>query len=268
MIENYTLSQWITFFYIYSFLGWCVESSIVSVTKRKPTNRGFLIGPMLPLYGFGRITILLATLWTRENILLVYLFGLIAATCLEYVTGVAMEAIFNMKYWDYSTKRFNLNGYICLQSSLFWGLLAVIIVCFLHEAVSNVVLSMNQQVLRWILIGIVTFTIIDIIMSFKKALDLKKLLAYETAVKHELTDLTARLLEAKDAFTERTTEKQKMFFARQEGRIANLKEEQEAIKKKMSGFGMSTLRSFPSATSKRFGDALSEFRDYFNLTKR
>ena len=107
--------------FIYSFLGWCIESTIVSVSKRKLTNRGILKGPMLPLYGFGALTIIISTLMVADNAVLVYICGMIAATALEYVTGAAMEAIFNMKYWDYSDKKFNIHGYICLKSSLFWG---------------------------------------------------------------------------------------------------------------------------------------------------
>lgn len=105
----YTIERWLAFFFIYSFLGWCIESTIVSVSKRKLTNRGFLKGPMLPLYGFGALTIIISTLMVADNAVLVYICGMIAATALEYVTGAAMEAIFNMKYWDYSDKKFNIS---------------------------------------------------------------------------------------------------------------------------------------------------------------
>lgn len=91
MIENYSITEWIAFFFIYSFLGWCIESAIVSFNKRKLTNRGFLKGPMLPLYGSGAVIMLLSTLWAKDNYVLVYICGTIGATALEYVTGVLME---------------------------------------------------------------------------------------------------------------------------------------------------------------------------------
>lgn len=105
MIENYSITEWIAFFFIYSFLGWCIESAIVSFNKRKLTNRGFLKGPMLPLYGSGAVIMLLSTLWAKDNYVLVYICGTIGATALEYVTGVLMEMMFNMRYWDYSNKK-------------------------------------------------------------------------------------------------------------------------------------------------------------------
>lgn len=242
-----------------------MESTIVSVTKHKITNRGFLKGPMLPLYGSGALTILVATLWVRENVLLVYLFGVIGATALEYVTGVVMEAIFNMRYWDYSDKKFNLNGYICLKSSLFWGVLSVLIVCFLHVPISNLVLALRPLVLRVILIVITLLVVVDTVISFKNAFDFQKLLLYQTIIKKEFVELQSRIIEAKEAFTERSNEKQTAFFEKQEIRLQHLKQEQEQVMKKLSSFKNSALGSFPSATSKRFGDALNDFKDYFNI---
>ena len=146
MIENYSITEWIAFFFIYSFLGWCIESAIVSFNKRKLTNRGFLKGPMLPLYGSGAVIMLLSTLWAKDNYVLVYICGTIGATALEYVTGVLMEMMFNMRYWDYSNKKFQIHGYICLTSSLFWGVLTVLLVCFVHIPVAALVASVPAHI--------------------------------------------------------------------------------------------------------------------------
>ena len=78
---------------------------------------------MLPIYGTGAVIILLATIPVRDSLWLVFLLGMLAATALEYVTGAAMEALFIVRYWDYSKQPFNLNGYFCLTSSLAWGFL-------------------------------------------------------------------------------------------------------------------------------------------------
>lgn len=120
-MHPYHLTQWILFFFFYSFVGWLWESGYVSVRKRQWVNRGFMYGPMLPLYGSGALTVLISTMGVRENILLIFLFGMMAATLLEYVTGAVMERIFRVRYWDYSNQKFNLNGYICVSSSLCWG---------------------------------------------------------------------------------------------------------------------------------------------------
>lgn len=226
-----------------------------------------MTGPMLPLYGFGALTILLSTLWVQDSFVLVYLCGTIAATCLEYVTGVVMEAMFNMRYWDYSGKKFNLNGYICLSSSLFWGVLSVLLVRFVHRPISEAVVSLPPWIFYVLLITVVTVAVVDTVHAFKNAFDFQKLLAYETLVKKELSDITERLGEAKDAFTERTSEKQIAYFTRQEERIERLRLELDAAREKIGKFRNSMIKSFPSASSRRFGEALEEFKKHFNIGK-
>lgn len=116
-MQSYHLTQWVLFFFIYSFIGWVWECCFVSVRKRRWVNRGFMYGPMLPIYGFGALAVLISTIRVRDSIPLIFLFGMVGATLLEYVTGAVMERLFNVKYWDYSNQKFNLNGYICLTPS-------------------------------------------------------------------------------------------------------------------------------------------------------
>ena len=123
---TYTWYQWLTFFYLYCFLGWIFESSYVSILQRRPVNRGFLRIPLLPLYGSGAVMMLWVSLPFQDNLILTYLSGVVGATALEYLTGLAMESLFKIRYWDYSHKKYNVHGYICLESSLFWGILTIL----------------------------------------------------------------------------------------------------------------------------------------------
>ena len=107
------------------FFGWIFESAYVSLKKGCLVNRGFLRLPMLPLYGTGAVMMLWVSLPVKDSLILVYLSGVVAATSLEYVTGYMMERLFKMKYWDYSNQRFQINGYICLTSSIAWGFLTI-----------------------------------------------------------------------------------------------------------------------------------------------
>ena len=107
-MQSYHLTQWVLFFFIYSFIGWVWECCFVSVRKRRWVNRGFMYGPMLPIYGFGALAVLISTIRVRDSIPLIFLFGMVGATLLEYVTGAVMERLFNVKYWDYSNQKFNL----------------------------------------------------------------------------------------------------------------------------------------------------------------
>ncbi|MDU5262591.1 MAG: putative ABC transporter permease, partial [Clostridium celatum] len=98
----YTLHKWLLLFYLYCFIGWIWESCYVSLKKHKWINRGFLKGPLLPIYGSGAVVVLISTLTVENNLLLVFVIGMISATILEYITGVAMEKLFHVRYWDYS----------------------------------------------------------------------------------------------------------------------------------------------------------------------
>ncbi len=278
MIGNYSITEWLAFFYIYSFFGWCIESTIVSVTRHHLINRGFMAGPMLPLYGSGALVILLATIWVNDNVLYVYIFGATGATLLELVTGIVMEQLFKIRYWDYSSKRFNFKGYICLKSSLFWGVLSVLVVCVVHRPVAHIITELQPQTLN-IIVGIITVVaLIDFAHAFKNAYDFKKLLSYETRIKKELSLLTEKFQMAGRALAEQRHKDGKHEHAadfvmagasedeidKQKMRIEHLKEELEEAKQKLLSFRFYMFKGFPSATSKKFGEALEEFKKKFN----
>ena len=126
-IAGISLYYIISWFFIYSFLGWVWESVYVSVKKRKLVNRGFINGPFCTIYGAGAVTIYLLLRPLRGNLALLYLGGVLTATVLEYFTGWIMEAVFHTRWWDYSSKKFNLHGYISLASSLLWGVFSILL---------------------------------------------------------------------------------------------------------------------------------------------
>ena len=143
---HYTVWQWLLFFYIYCFFGWCFESTFVSVRKRRFVNRGFLHSPLLPIYGFGAVIMLLVTLRIREHLVLMFFAGMAGATLLELVVGLSMEAVFKIKYWDYSNQRFNYKGVICLSSSVCWGFFTVLLNKAIHRPVEAFVLGLPEGV--------------------------------------------------------------------------------------------------------------------------
>ena len=188
----YTTGQWVLLFFFYCLCGWIWESCYVSVRQRHWVNRGFLHGPLLPIYGSGAIIILLATIPVAEDLRLVWLFGMLAATLLEYVTGAAMERIFKVRYWDYSNQRFNLNGHICLTSSIAWGFFSILMVRFLHPPVAHL-LSRVPALLVDPLAHVLTaaFTV-DAVRSVQAALDLRDILARTAEENEELRRLAKR----------------------------------------------------------------------------
>lgn len=189
----YSLGQWLLFFFLYCFLGWVWESCYVSAKRRQWVNRGFLHGPMLPIYGTGAVIILLATIPVRDSLWLVFLLGMLAATALEYVTGAAMEALFKVRYWDYSKQPFNLNGYICLTSSLAWGAFSILLVRFLHPPVEDLVLRLPTFLVDPLAFLLTIAVTVDAVRSFQAAMDLREVLTRLTEENEDLRRLAKRV---------------------------------------------------------------------------
>ncbi len=190
---SYTLEQWLFFFYFYCFFGWCFESAYVSLKKRHPVNRGFMRGPFLPLYGSGAIMMLVVSMPFRDNLWLTYMAGCIGATTLEYVTGVAMEALFKVRYWDYSKQKFNFQGQICLTSTLAWGGLTILMTHGLHKPIERLVMAIPVNILELVIMALTICVVVDFTLSFKAAIDLRDILFKMEEAKEELERIQKRL---------------------------------------------------------------------------
>ena len=136
-IDFYHLMNWLI---IYSFFGWAWETCYVSVKSGKFVNRGFINGPLCTIYGFGAVSVYVILRPFSDNLLYLYLGGVVVATALEYVTAVLMESIFHTSWWDYSDNKFNFQGRICLGASLGWGAFTVILFKVLHPLVESIVI--------------------------------------------------------------------------------------------------------------------------------
>ena len=128
-------------------------------------------GPFLPLYGSGAIMMLVVSMPFQDNLVMVYIAGCIGATVLEYVTGVTMEALFKVRYWDYSKNKFNFQGHICLGSSLAWGGLTILMTEFIHKPIEHLVLSIPDSILTPVTLVLTALIGADFALSFKAALE-------------------------------------------------------------------------------------------------
>ena len=192
-MAEYSMAQWLFFFFVYCIVGWIYESTYVSIESKKLTNRGFMRGPVIPLYGCGAIVMLWATLPFRDNIFLTYVSGLLAATVLEYVTGVVMEAIFKVRYWDYSDKKFNFQGHIWLCASLLWGAFSVLLVRFIHLPVDRLMRALSPKLLETLVSVVGILFVVDLTLSVKTAIDIRNVLVRMDAVKVELSHMQKRI---------------------------------------------------------------------------
>ncbi len=189
----YSIVQWLFFFYFYCFVGWCIESTYVSIKARQLTNRGFMRGPFLPLYGSGAIMMLVVSIPFQDNIFMVYVAGCVGATVLEYITGVTMEALFKVRYWDYSKNKFNFQGHICLGTSLAWGFLTILMTEVVHVPVERLAFSIPDTALKAVTGILTVFIAADFALSFKAAIDLRDVLVKMEKVKEEMVHIQKRL---------------------------------------------------------------------------
>ena len=208
----YTPGQWALLFFFYCFCGWVWESCYVSAKQRQWVNRGFLHGPLLPIYGSGAIIILFVTLPVADHFWLVYLLGMLAATALEYVVGMVMEQLFKVRYWDYTKQPFNLNGYICLTSSLAWGFFSDLMVYVIHPPIDKLLHKLPALLVNPLAAVIAAAFIVDTVKSTKAAIDLREVLTRLTEENAELRKLAqraeaaqARTAEELQAFREKTS---------------------------------------------------------------
>ena len=136
---GFSLYQVFAYFLIYSCLGWCLEVIYAAVTTGTLINRGFLNGPVCPIYGFGMVIVLFALTPLSHSLFLLYLGGVILPSALELVGGWALYKLYHTRWWDYSDYPFNIGGYICLEFSLLWGVGTLIVMKLVHPIIANAV---------------------------------------------------------------------------------------------------------------------------------
>ncbi len=204
---HYTVQQWLLFFYIYCFVGWCFESAYVSIRKKRFVNRGFLHSPLLPIYGSGAVVMLLVTIKIRDHIVLMFFAGMIGATALELAVGLIMEAVFKIKYWDYSNQRFNFKGVICLSSSLCWGLFTVLLNKWIHKPVESFVLGLPDLAVTIAVSVISVVFICDTVVSVRVALGLRDMLDAVSHVRKEFEEMRGQFSERVALMRKNITEK-------------------------------------------------------------
>ncbi len=161
-------------FYIFAFAGWIYESIFVSVRTGKVVNRGFLVGPILPLYGFGAVTVYVLLRPFSGCASLLYVMGMLIATVLEYITSWLLEVLFHAKWWDYSEASYNLNGRIALIPSMFWGILSLFMFDVLQPAASFVIKQIPQRYGEVLLVILMVITAIDLASTVITTINFRK----------------------------------------------------------------------------------------------
>ena len=187
-------------FFLYGCIGWCVEVVYAAVKEHKLVNRGFLCGPICPIYGFGMVglvySVQLIPLPDSGSMSAVSIFfiGMVLTTAIELVGGWVLYKLYHIRWWDYSKMKYNLGGYICPQFSLLWGLGSVLMIKVVHPLLARGSNPMPFRVMLILDIVLLILFVVDVIVSTAAAIGLNKYLS-------EIDELRARLRVTSDKLT-------------------------------------------------------------------
>ncbi len=226
------------YFMIYSVIGWMIEVCYQAVTRGEVINRGFLNGPLCPVYGSGVIMVLMVVdlcgFWfgfetnlSEASTILLFIIGIIFATLIELIAGFLLDRIFHARWWDYRDRRFNLNGYICLEFSIYWGLGIAFVLRVIQPVFEGIVdmIPVNIGIIILIVCYIV-FTI-DIIITVLTVLKLNKQLSKMRDMELAIQKLSDGMSEIIGNSTLKTVEKINDSHDKVELRKAELKDKMD-----------------------------------------
>ena len=222
------------FFFIYALLGWCGEVAFAAVKEKRFVNRGFLNGPLCPIYGVGVAVIVGLGSMAGDNVLVLFAISAIVTSLIELVTGYVLEKLFRTRWWDYSDMPLNIGGYICLPFSLLWGIACVVIIKVIHPLISAFV-DWTPLWLSWpLLILFMILLFVDLYVTVSHiSKNLRQL--------QRLEDL------------DNLEEKKKEFALRKAEMEILMKEGMPGLRRH--------LKAFPKMQSKRFKESLEKFRE-------
>lgn len=168
--------KYVILFFFYSAAGWVIESLYCSIGEKRLINRGFLTGPMCPIYGTGAL-VMTVFLYNPfyDKPLYVFLLGMLFCDVVEYITSFLMELLFHARWWDYTYEFLNIRGRICLKHTLYWGVASVAFVYIIHPSIDAVIDSMSDKLIIGVTSAVLIVFFIDLIHSFTKALDIRNL---------------------------------------------------------------------------------------------
>ena len=180
-------------FYIFSILGWIYEVIFVTIRDKKPANRGFLIGPILPLYGIGATLVYMVLRPVAVYPSLLYICGMLFATVIEYITAVLLEKLFHTKWWDYSKEPYNFQGRIAVIPSLFWGFLSLFLFDVLEPFAMKIIDAIPHKAGQYLLAILIAITIIDLIYTLITTVNFSKQLEalynFRFEIENQLQDI-------------------------------------------------------------------------------
>ena len=232
------------FFLLYSFIGWVCETIWCSVGSRKWVNRGFLNGPLCPVYGFGAMAVLYLLRPFTENLFTLFLAAMVITSVLEYFTGWLLERLFHLKLWDYTGYFCNINGRVCLRNSILFGLMGVALVWLIHPWLKDVLLLIPVSLLIGLSWGLLAVLAADLWLTVRSALQLRDRVA---ELHRAVEELRERSEDHRLALQQHLEERREQL----EGRVAQQREQlnRQLMSAREKYFQRRLIKAFPNMSS-------------------
>ena len=259
-----TIETWFLWLMIYSIIGWVYESTICSIGHRKLINRGFLNGPYCPIYGTGAVLVLLV-LGRIQNPVLLFFAGTVVTCSLEYLTSWLMEKLFHARWWDYSKRKFNIGGRVCLIGAVVFGAFSVVLVLVLHPFVKSLTDRLTDAAFNWICAILFVGIVSDLVVTVKGLLGTHAVFAeYAVLLQQKRKELADRLRTG--ATEERAKLREAAAYGEEEReRIRRVTEEERdrfyaKLQMRLNAQQRRTIYSFPHLTLTRNNEVLDGLR--------
>lgn len=279
--------EFLWFFLIYAFLGWCTEVAYAAACRGIFVNRGFLNGPVCPVYGFGMVLVIVALTPLLDSKLLLFGGAFVLTSALEWVTGFVLEKCFHDKWWDYSDMPFNLNGYICLKFSLIWGFACVLIMDILHPTIVRFV-DWIPRMLGWTGVScLLLMMAADAGVTAASILKWNRKMEHMNEIAEKMREISERLGESISEDVLDLMEKSEELKEKSENVRAELREDiQEEVERKQAALRREAkelhrryeelaekrtyihkriVRAFPDMKSRIYEDILEDIKGRYNL---
>lgn len=251
------LSQYFLWLITYSFLGWVYESAICSIDERRLVNRGFLNGPICPVYGFGALASIFVLDQRTDNVIILFFVGMILTCTVEYITAVLLETLFHAKWWDYSNYRVNFQGRVCLLGAVVFGSLTVLLIKYIHPFVGSLTNQVSVPVLIASAIFIFLIVMLDLYITVRHLLHLNGRLAeIQSAFDRFIDQHTKHVGDLKNALLDKFEESE--FYNERIKKLINLDRFQDTR----------LARAFPKLKSLRYNDAWQKLKSIVLTTDK
>lgn len=267
------MELFILYFSIYSIIGWIIECIYCAAIDKVWVNRGFLNGPVCPVYGVGSLVVIFLLGRFKENIILLFIIAVVITTIVEYITAIILEKLFNLKWWDYSNYKFNYKGRICLLNSVLFGVGSVILVKFIQPIVANFINGINVEYGTIVSVIFALVFLVDFTVTVLSLINMKNVIERICTIKEEfkLLEITVEKFNYSDLkknfykIKDKTDLNEVKFKFDEFSSILKELKENSAVQKRL-------LRAFPNVKSLKYGKQFKDLKlnlfEYWNKKKR